>query len=933
MVVVSPMNLELPALLGIRMWVERIPISFTEPLFLLLLPLLGAFYWLATRKRPAPRGPWPLSLWLRLGVALLVIMALAGLRVPAPAKSVATVFVVDLSASVPADIQEGAKSWVRQAIAVRGPDDLVGVVSFGAEPRVELPLGKARDLAEWGAPPPGNGSNLGAALRLAADLLPPAGSGPLRRLVLLSDGNETEGDVQRSLLRPQMRDVEVAVLALPQRLQDTAITTFLVPPALREGEPAEARIALHSADQQSAALRIWAEAGDISKLLYERTLQLELGPREVVVDLGDLPKGAWAFRAELSVPNDSLPENNQSWSYTVVQDAPRVLLVEGVAGESALVRQSLVDAKVQVDTVAPAQTPAQMDRLLEYEAVVLINVHARDLQRSRMELLRDYVSSHGRGLVVIGGEQTFGEGEYADSPLEAALPVTVQPPDREQAATLALVLVIDRSGSMAATDTGDRRTSRMDLAKEGAIQAVETLSEGDQVGVIAFDYDARWIVNVAPVRSRAETRAVADRIATIQPDGGTDIYRAMELAYQGLRQTSARVKHVILLTDGEQGSPAPFAQLTTAMRRQGITVSTLGIASTGSAATTLQNIARIGQGRFYATTDARDVPRIMTQEARLAGRSFKQEREFKPRLATGTSAVRGFVPAEFPQLHGYMRVSPKPGSETVLTSDQEEVILAQWQYGLGRSVVWTADASGEWSKDWAAADHFRRLWPQVVRWAMPAPVVPGIQVGFRADGPAAHLRVESFETGGEFRNHLETYADIVFPQPAAGSTNAASGRRILLPQTAPGRYEGRLNLVGPGVYFVHVTQADSSGEVIASQTTGYALPHLAEYRVSASNRALLERLAADTGGPIVSRVDEAWLRNTTQRLQPQDVWNYLIMAALILFVVDVAARRIQPRVTDLRDTRNALRRRTVGWQMPRVSLPTIRLHPLQGGKR
>ncbi|HEV2124588.1 MAG TPA: VWA domain-containing protein, partial [Chloroflexota bacterium] len=433
-------------------------------------------------------------------------------------------------------------------------------------------------------------------------------------------------------------------------------------------------------------------------------------------------------------------------------------------------------------------------------------------------------------------------------------------------------------------------------------------------------------------------------IATIQPDGGTDIYRALEMAYQGLRQVSARVKHVILLTDGEQGSPAPFAQLVTAMRRQGITVSTLGVGSTGSAVTTLQNIARIGQGRFYVASDARDVPRIMTQEARLAGRSFKQERDFKPRLVGGATAVRGFVPADFPQLHGYMRVSAKPGAEIVLTSDQEEVILAQWQYGLGRSVVWTADASGEWSKDWAASDHFKRLWPQTIRWTMPAPIAPGMQVNIESDGRTAHVRVESFEPGGEFRNHLQTYADVVFPQSAAAAasgsgsgTNAAAGagagRRILLPQTAPGRYEGRFNLVGPGAYFVNLVQANDAGETVATQTTGYAVPHLPEYRISASNRVLLERLAADTGGPIVTQVGEAWRRDTAQRLQPQEVWNYLMIAALLLFVADVAVRRLQPSMVDVRDARTAVRRRILSWRPPRVSLPAIRLHPLHGGRK
>ncbi|HEX2184513.1 MAG TPA: VWA domain-containing protein, partial [Chloroflexota bacterium] len=723
-----------------------------------------------------------------------------GLRLPAAARSVATVFVVDLSASVPADIREGAKGWVRQALAEARPDDLAAIVTFGADARVELPLGKARDHATWGEPPLADGTNIAAALDLAASLLPAPGSGSLRRIVLLSDGNETSSNARAVTLRPHFRDVEVAVLALPQRLNDVGITGFSVPPVMREGEPAELRLALLSPAAVEGVLRIWAKGGTIEQLVYEQTLQLpSAGPHEVSVNAGTLSKGSWALQAVLDVPGDSQPQNNESWAVTVVQDPARVLLVEGQPGEATALRDTLLEVNIQVDVVRPAQLPTQAPQLARYESVILANVHAADLRREQMQAVQRYVSEQGRGLVVVGGERTFGLGEYTNSPLEEALPVTVQPPDREQSASLALILVIDRSGSMSGTDTGDRRTTRMELAKEGAIQAVETLQDGDQVGVIAFDYTPRWITEVRTIRGPGDVRAVADRIATIQPDGGTDIYSAMDAAYRGLQQVTARIKHVILLTDGEQGSPAPFVALINAMRRAGITLSTVGVSGDiGSRAQAdMQDWARRGQGRYYFTNTARDVPRIMTQEARLAGRSFKQERDFKPRLVTAAPAVRGLVPADFPPLHGYVRVSPKRGAETVLSSDQEEVVLAEWQYGLGRSLVWTADAQGEWSKDWVPTEQYRRLWPQAVRWTMPAPAVPGLQVAVGGDGRQGSIRVEAYEPGG-FRNGLQTVADVAAPD--------GSATRLPLLQTAPGRYEGTFGIGSPGAYFVHVSQ-------------------------------------------------------------------------------------------------------------------------------
>jgi Mg-chelatase subunit ChlD len=901
------------------------PVSFGAPFFLVLLLVLPAFYVLARRRGKVPRGPWPASLWLRLGVATLLILSLAGLRLPAPAKSVTTVFVLDQSESIPADIREGAKNWVRDAMGQQGPDDRAGIVTFGGEAKVELPLGKARDHPVWGEPPAGQATDVGAALELAADLLPPAGSGSIRRIVLLSDGNETRGSAQRTLQRPQLQDVEVAVLGLPQRLQDTALTSFVAPPALRDGEPAELRLAVTSPIDQQGRLRISANGQQVS----EQTVDLPTGPSELTVPVGDLAQGFWAFHAELAVDGDSRSENNESWAYTVVREPARVLLVEDTPGTASEVRRVLTEAHVRVDTIRSADLSPDPAALAGYDSVVLANVSATALGRPRMEALQRLVSQQGKGLIVIGGDQTFGLGDYADTPLEETLPVTVQPPDRDQVASLALVLVIDRSGSMAATDTVDRRASRLDLAKEGAILAVETLKEGDQAGVVAFDTNAQWIAEIQTLGGPNDVRNVGNRISTIQLGGGTDFVDALSVAYRGLLQSSARVKHVILLTDGE-APEAGIPQLLAAMRRAGITVSTLGVSNdiSGSGRAVLERIARTGQGRSYFTNTPNDVPRIMTQEARLAGRSYKEEHDFKPRLMTAAPAVRGLVPTEFPDLHGYVRTSPKRAAEVVLASDQSEPILAEWQYGLGRALVWTSDAQGPWAQDWASpdapTDAFRRLWTQAVRWTMPAPANPDLRVSVTSDGATAAVRVESFTPDGDYRNLLQTAVDASLPD--------GSGQRIPLPQTAPGHYEGTFPLSGPGVYALQVTQTDDAGNVVASETTGYALPYPPEYAVTPANRILMERLAAETGGPVLDRPSEAWRRDTRHALQPQDVWREALALALVLFVADVAVRRLRPGARDVRAAGD-LTRRWAGRLHPR-RWPRVRplLHPLQAGR-
>jgi hypothetical protein len=496
-------------------------------------------------------------------------------------------------------------------------------------------------------------------------------------------------------------------------------------------------------------------------------------------------------------------------------------------------------------------------------------------------------------------------------------------------ASLALVLLIDRSGSMATADTGDRRASRLDLAKEGAIQAIETLRGGDQAGVIAFDTSARWINEIQTLGGPRDVQAVSARVSTIQLGGGTDFYEPLDAAYRALLRTQARVKHVILLTDGE-APESRLPQLLAAMRRAGITVSTVGVSGdiSGNGRAVLERIARAGQGRAYFTNTASAVPQIMTQEARLAGQSDKQERDFRPSLVTPAPAVRGLAPSDLPQLHGYVRTAPKPGADVVLASDLNEPILAEWQYGLGRALAWTSDSGagpGAWARDWGDTDQFRRLWAQAVRWTLPAPGNPDLRVSVQGDGERATVRADAVGPDGGFRNLLQTWVDV---SPPAGG-----GRRIPLPQTAPGHYEGQFALSGPGVYALQVTQQDDAGAVVAAETTGYALPYAPEYAATPANRVLLERLAAATGGPVLDRPAEAWRRDTGHAWRLQDVWPDALAVALGLFVADVAARRLRPSARDARAAVRTVRRATAVLRPQRWPYGRPVLHALRASRR
>jgi Ca-activated chloride channel family protein len=919
---------------------RAIPVSFDRPWWLLALAIVPWVWWVAIASRRssnratstratsnlvgrAQRGSsWALHASLRTVVVTCLVLALAGLVVPAPVAGVATIFVVDRSESIPADVQAAAAGYASNALVARGPDDLGAIVSFGRTTRIDSPVG-LRDTTAQAVPDvtaalegaDREATDLAQAIATAGAMLPPANAGYLRRIVLLSDGNETRGSALAAARSPALRSVEISSRTVPARLDDVAVAALDVDPVLHDGEGTDARVVVQSPAPGRVTLRVWARpapdgptgAADLGSLVFDRSFEVDQGPTEVAVPLGRLERGAWVFRAEVEASGDPVPANNVAVAHAVVAESGRVLVVEGETGNATNVAAALRSARVVVDVTTPAAMPETVDGLARYDAMVLVDVPATALSTATMTSIKSAVADRGRGLIVAGGEHTFGQGEYSGTPLEDALPVTVQLPEKDQAATLAVVIIIDRSGSMSGIDTRDRRASRMDLAKEGAILAVETLKEGDQVGVVAFDYNARWVAEMRTLRGAADVKAIADRVATIQPDGGTDIYVALDVALRGMQATQARVKHAILLTDGE-GTPAPFPTLMNAYRRAGVTLSTVAVSSEAGRGL-LQDLARRGSGRYYFTDTASGVPQIMTQEARLAGRTNKQERDFTPRLASAAAAVRGLVPNALPQLHGYLRTSSRPGTEIVLTSDQEETILAQWQYGLGRAIAWTSDAEGPWSRDWVAnGDAFRALWTQAVQWSMPASQDPNLAVrvvdaaascaGAACGSSRARIQVDAWAPGGGFRDLVDTTADVAGPDGTA--------RRLILSQVGPGRYEADFDAPNVGAYFVRVTQSDASGRTVASQVAGYARAYPAEVAPLLANRTLLERLATDSGAPAVTAPEDSWRRDTIHRLAPRDIWPELMKIAIAAFVVDVAVRRLRPTWADARDMWGAI---------------------------
>jgi hypothetical protein len=215
----------------------------------------------------------------------------------------------------------------------------------------------------------------------------------------------------------------------------------------------------------------------------------------------------------------------------------------------------------------------------------------------------------------------------------------------------------------------------------------------------------------------------------------------------------------------------------------------------------------------------------------------------------------------------------------------DDPLLAAWQYGLGRSIAWTSDATGRWGVDWVRWEGFPAFWAQAVNWTISQGRESNVETAVTFSGEQARLTVDARDSNGTFLNNLLTEANVVAPDGTV--TNLA------LQQVAPGRYEAEFAPQTDGAYFIRVAGASEVDEATIGQTSGWVLGYSPEYRQFESNPQLLESLAELTGGQDLSGLETAVFSHTLPSdVTRRPIWPWLTLAAVILLPFDIALRRL-----------------------------------------
>jgi Ca-activated chloride channel family protein len=858
-------------------------ISFDAPLALILLipvMVLTLALYLSARRRVGV-GRRRAALIVRTLLLSALVFALAGFRIVLPVDRLATVFVVDLSDSVGNDGHESALAFLRETLADIPDGDLAGIVAFGKEALVERLPSDLGEIDRLASTPVRSATDIGAALRLATALFPDDAQ---KRIVLLSDGNDTTGGGQAEAALAATRDIRIETRTIGQSgAAEVLVERVSSPSTANLGESVEVAADIRSSVRQPATVRLFAD-GDLAKTT---AVTLEEGLTHVVFDVTPTDAGLHTFRVVVEAAQDTFSQNDRADSITIVKGEPRTLILAG----NEQVANELVDAlktqRQKVDTIVPEALPTDFGTLASYDSIVLVDVPRTRLSDRQLGALQVYVRDIGKGLVMIGGPDSYGAGGYQKTPLEETLPVDMGVRDRQKQPDVALVVVIDESGSMDACHcnsfnggqgggTGIGGVRKVDIGKEAILRAAAALTERDEIGVVAFNEQAHWVVHTQPLGSVGDLQG---QIAGIHPDGQTNIFAGLEQAVESLEKTTATRRHIILLTDGWSSS-GQYDAIIARMKAAGITLSTVGAG--GGSNPFLQNLASQGGGRFYDAANPSSIPDIFLKETQQVSGQQIIEEPFFPILTSSSPILRG-LDQGLPRLRGYNGTTAKPAAQTVLVTARDDPLLAQWQYGLGRSVAWTSDSTGRWARDWLGWNGFSRFFSQLVSWTFPGEETGGIEAAFDTRGGQTTLHVESVDADGSPRDFYSTSAVVVGPDFNPTEVN--------LNQIAPGVYEVPLGEIDSGAYGVRITQT-RPGTTPLGRTVGLVAPTAAEYRLLGANEPFLTALRSATGGSEIVTPEDPWVHDLKTTARSTDLWPLLLILALLLWPLDIALRRV-----------------------------------------
>ncbi|NNJ25618.1 glutamine amidotransferase [Alienimonas chondri] len=908
-------------LAGFYIWLqidERV--LFARPALFGLLIAAPWVWWLAVANRGGMGTTRAeASTFLRLCLLGLCVAALAEPRAVRERDVTSVVFALDVSDSVGRSVESQALELFAGASAEKPTNDEAGLVVFGRNAAVELPPKKS--VAFEGvinSQVDRDATNLEQTLSLSAAMIPEENAG---RVVLISDGTETEGRLAGELDSLRGRGIKVDVLPVDYGgREEVWLERLDLPRFVREGESYEASVVLEALGAGSGKLTLTENGEEIAS----EQVEYREGKNRFSFPIRLRGPGYYEYAATIKADNgaDGVEANNTALNYLYLEGAGKILVVTDPSGDPRDVDDFVAAAREgerDVTVIDGYAFPRDVLSLMPYDLIVFAGVPADAFDARQLSAVRDSVADMGVGFLMLGGENSFGAGGYQNTPIEEALPVDLDITRRKVLPKGALVIILHTCEFPQGNTWGKRICKR----------AIKVLGDQDECGVLVADYvdGESWLFELTPAAKYPE---LVPKINAAQIGDMPDFAQTMSAGLKALKESDASAKHMIIISDADPSPPS--AALIKGFADEKIAISTVAVfphQGDRASLNTMRGIAAGTGGRFYLPDDPNQLPGIFVKEAKTLRRTLIQNKTVVPEVALGHPILKGLV--DLPPVRGLVLTTPKEGlNEQILRvpSDEQvapgefDPILAVRQFGLGRTGAFTADLGPNWGADWVTWEGYGPFVRQLVTHLGRVRKQGHLRMSTYTDGSDGVIVVEDFHPSERF---LEISTSVAGPREKTES--------LPLVQVGPRRYQARLPLWGKGRYQVigrSVTAGGGALESPASETPvpegdtpmgtvagandaiedapvaddgteqvagGFILPYSAEYLRFRSDPIVLKNVAERTGGRVLVPDEETTKSLFTVDREPKrssrPIFDWLLIVLACLIPLDVAVRRVQ----------------------------------------
>jgi len=852
--------------------IEMIEFNAANYLYLLiLLPIIPLIYLKFREERQSILSKKKIAIMiLRIFLVLFLILALSQPIINTYTRKQSVVFLADRSISMRKYNVDNLE-FIKNSLLKKKEEDKYGVISFAEEQKMEKNFVDEDDFNSFQSQLNSNFTNIESVLKKALSLL---SSEKKSKVILLSDGEENIGEAESIINDYQQNDISIYTYNIERKeTPEVYVENLILPKKINPDTSFELKAYINSNINQAGILRIYHN----DNLIYEKNKEFKKGNNKYSFTLNFSQGGYHNLRVELEADKDFYKMNNILEEFIFVRGESNILLLNNERETHNKFINSLNQNDFNIDQIESRFFSYNLNELEKYDAVIMENVSAENLNLRQMKNLISYVSDSGGGLLFLGGDNSYGAGNYANSPLETISPLSSEVKSEVYFPSISIVIALDKSDSMKEIQNPAGNLTKLDLAKEATIGVIDFLVKDEKLGVVGFDNSATVL---SPLEKINDKYLLFERFSRIKANGGTNIYNGLQESYDLLLNDDSSIKHIILISDGKTTS-ADFDIMLNKINENKITLTTVAVGKEADEIL-MKELAEKGKGKYYYADTVNSLPGIFAAEAKRITNPAIINKETQVKANPNLNEITTININNIPSINKYNATSQQKTADVLMVSEDEFPLLAIWRYGLGRVAAFSGDSGQEFSEKWLGWSEYDKFWSDMLKWIKRPSESNFISPQIIKKENKLLFQVNAINNQGEYINYLEMNGIINGP----GDYN----NNFKLEQTGSGLYEKEIAIPGPGSYLINFYFEDNNGQ-LQQKTEAYVLSYSPEY-LPVSGEKTIESLVKETGGSFLESPEDIFANRPLVISGQKSIWPYLVIIALILFLLEIALRII-----------------------------------------